>query len=317
MDSESLRADLLGRIDRAANLEELGLVERESLGKGGAVAALLAGIPGLPREERPRAGRAANELKAEIQARLSRARERLEAEALERERSGAVFDPTLPAAHEPRGSLHPITQVTRELEDLFASMGCHVLGGPALVPRPRTHLLTYHGVLAPAAEWRDWIVPGEPRATPSDPSRSLAAKALRASSSSRVTCSSTSAALAPRKLVVTEMRGMSTVGFSCTVVRVGLATLVLPGSHDLEERASGWADARGSAPTHGGGSRRGRRRRWLGVSPAVVLRGSSSSSALHSPPSQCGSWERRSTWRRGFLSPPTCGDPPGFVGHLG
>jgi len=50
----------------------------------------------------------------------------------------------------------------------------------ALVPRPRTHLLTYHSVLAPAAEWRDWIVPG-PRATPSDPSRSLAAKALRAS----------------------------------------------------------------------------------------------------------------------------------------
>lgn len=33
----------------------------------------------------------------------------------------------------------------------------------ALVPRPRAHLLTYHGVLAPAAQWRDRIVPG-PRA---------------------------------------------------------------------------------------------------------------------------------------------------------
>jgi len=33
----------------------------------------------------------------------------------------------------------------------------------ALVPRPRAHLLTYHGVLAPAAQWRDQIVPG-PRA---------------------------------------------------------------------------------------------------------------------------------------------------------
>ena len=29
----------------------------------------------------------------------------------------------------------------------------------ALVPRPRVHLLTYHGVLAPAAEWRDLVVP--------------------------------------------------------------------------------------------------------------------------------------------------------------
>ena len=29
----------------------------------------------------------------------------------------------------------------------------------ALVPRPRAHLLTYHGVLAPAAVWREFIVP--------------------------------------------------------------------------------------------------------------------------------------------------------------
>src|SRR5207247_1944976 len=44
----------------------------------------------------------------------------------------------------------------------------------ALVPRPRTHLLTYHGVLAPAAEWRDWIVAaaGAPRATAPRPSSS-------------------------------------------------------------------------------------------------------------------------------------------------
>jgi hypothetical protein len=49
----------------------------------------------------------------------------------------------------------------------------------ALVPRPRTHLLTYHGVLAPAAEWRDWIVPAEPRLDRADPSQALAERALR------------------------------------------------------------------------------------------------------------------------------------------
>ena len=32
----------------------------------------------------------------------------------------------------------------------------------ALVPRPRTHQITYHGVLAPAAAWRDLVVPGSP-----------------------------------------------------------------------------------------------------------------------------------------------------------
>jgi hypothetical protein len=43
----------------------------------------------------------------------------------------------------------------------------------------RTHLLTYHGVLAPAAEWRDWIVPAEPRLDRADPSQALAERALR------------------------------------------------------------------------------------------------------------------------------------------
>jgi hypothetical protein len=32
----------------------------------------------------------------------------------------------------------------------------------ALIPRPRNHLITYHGVLAPASSWRDAIVPSPP-----------------------------------------------------------------------------------------------------------------------------------------------------------
>jgi hypothetical protein len=37
----------------------------------------------------------------------------------------------------------------------------------ALVPPPRMHQLTYHGVLAPAASWRSDIVPGRVRERPS------------------------------------------------------------------------------------------------------------------------------------------------------
>ena len=32
----------------------------------------------------------------------------------------------------------------------------------ALIPRPRAHLVTYHGVFAPAASYRDRIVPDPP-----------------------------------------------------------------------------------------------------------------------------------------------------------
>ncbi len=31
-----------------------------------------------------------------------------------------------------------------------------------LVPRPRVHLVTYHGVLAPASPWRDMVIPSPP-----------------------------------------------------------------------------------------------------------------------------------------------------------
>jgi hypothetical protein len=37
----------------------------------------------------------------------------------------------------------------------------------ALVPRPHAHLLAYHGVLAPSAQWRDRIVPGARASTES------------------------------------------------------------------------------------------------------------------------------------------------------
>jgi phenylalanyl-tRNA synthetase alpha chain len=129
-DLDTLRTELLARVDDAAEEADLKAVEREALGKGGALARLLASIPSLPKEERPGAGRAANELKGELVERVEAARAALEARALERERSGAGFDPTLPAAPTERGSLHPITLVTRELEDLFSSMGYVVLDGP-------------------------------------------------------------------------------------------------------------------------------------------------------------------------------------------
>jgi len=53
----------------------------------------------------------------------------------------------------------------------------------ALVPRPRAHQLTYHGVLAPAAEWRDLIVPAGGRSIRKEPSQEMATRALRPSRS--------------------------------------------------------------------------------------------------------------------------------------
>ena len=123
---EEARAKIASGADEAS----LKTIEREYVGKKGTVANLLAEIPKLPAEQRPAGGQRANRLKQAVLEALAERRDELARASLEDARSGAGFDPTLPPPRQPRGSLHPITQVTRELEDLFQSMGYRVLDGP-------------------------------------------------------------------------------------------------------------------------------------------------------------------------------------------
>ena len=121
---------ILARIVAASDADALRAIERETLDKDGVVAKLLASIPSLAPEARKATGLWANTLKKSIGEALATRKSTLESAALDAERSGAGFDATLPAPRAPRGGLHPLTQITRELEDLFTSMGYTVLDGP-------------------------------------------------------------------------------------------------------------------------------------------------------------------------------------------
>ena len=129
-DTQALAQEARAKIAAAEDEAALKAVEREYTGKEGVVAGLLAAIPSLPPTERRDAGISANELKQAVLQAVGERQDELGAAALEAERSGAGFDPSLPAPGARRGSLHPITQVTRHLEDLFQSMGYEVLDGP-------------------------------------------------------------------------------------------------------------------------------------------------------------------------------------------
>ncbi len=118
------------RIGACEDVDDLKDIERELVGKKGVIAALLAEIPKLEPSERKSRGQAANALKKSILDLLGERRKALESGKLDAARRAEGFDPTLPPPRARRGSLHPITQVTRELEDLFVSMGYEVLDGP-------------------------------------------------------------------------------------------------------------------------------------------------------------------------------------------
>ncbi len=129
-DPSTLHADVIARLFAASDLETLKALERELLGKSGPAGQILASIPTLPPDQRKAAGARANELKRALETALGDRRRELEEVSLAAERTGGDFDPTLPPAPLERGGLHPVTRVTRELEDLFTSMGYTILDGP-------------------------------------------------------------------------------------------------------------------------------------------------------------------------------------------
>jgi phenylalanyl-tRNA synthetase alpha chain len=129
-DIEATLAEAKQRILACEDSEALKAIEREYVGKKGAVAKILASIPELPAAERPLVGKTANQLKQGVIAAVEARGAALADVALKAERSASDFDPSMPPARVQRGSLHPLTQVTRELEDLFQSMGYQVLDGP-------------------------------------------------------------------------------------------------------------------------------------------------------------------------------------------
>ncbi len=130
MDPEQTLQEARTRILACEDADALKRVEREYVGKKGAVAEILASIPKLAPEQRKAQGQQANALKQAILAAVAERQKAFDAHKLDAARRADDFDPTLPPPSAQRGSLHPITQVTREVEDLFVSMGYEVLDGP-------------------------------------------------------------------------------------------------------------------------------------------------------------------------------------------
>ncbi|TAH38618.1 MAG: phenylalanine--tRNA ligase subunit alpha [Planctomycetota bacterium] len=127
---EELRRHGLAAVEGASDEDALRAQEIQLLGRNGALTVLLRELGSVPAEQRPQLGAAANQIKDALAAAIGARREALRQASLQRELSGAGFDASLPGPPLPSGGLHPLTRVSRELEDLFTSMGYRVLDGP-------------------------------------------------------------------------------------------------------------------------------------------------------------------------------------------
>ncbi|HTP00787.1 MAG TPA: phenylalanine--tRNA ligase subunit alpha [Anaerolineales bacterium] len=98
----------------------------EYLGRNSLLMKIFGSLGGLSKEERPKAGQAANEVKVTLEAALAEKTEALRHAQLERSLAEEKLDVTLPGRTIQRGRLHPSTQQLRRVLQILAEMGFQV-----------------------------------------------------------------------------------------------------------------------------------------------------------------------------------------------
>jgi phenylalanyl-tRNA synthetase alpha chain len=129
---ESLKTELLDAIARASSLGAVEEVRIAALGKKGRISELMHGLAALPPEERKSYGQAVNSLKEAVAAALEAKREVLAKTATAERLASERADVTLPVREGPlaTGRIHPVSQVTDEITEIFADMGFSIAEGP-------------------------------------------------------------------------------------------------------------------------------------------------------------------------------------------
>ena len=114
-------------IEKAVDSEQLEQLSVKYLGRKGVLTKFLRNISSLPEDERPSAGKNANILKGKLEKAVKAAFLKLEAVD---DKKITGIDVTLPGRSILRGSLHPITQVAKEITDIFLRLGFDIAESP-------------------------------------------------------------------------------------------------------------------------------------------------------------------------------------------
>ena len=122
-----IEKEALESIEKASDSEQLEQFSIKYLGRKGELTKFLRNISSLPEDERPSAGKNANILKTKLEKAVKAALSKIEAYD---DKAFTGIDVTLPGRFVQRGSLHPITQVAKEISDIFLRLGFDIAEGP-------------------------------------------------------------------------------------------------------------------------------------------------------------------------------------------
>ncbi|MDO9081724.1 MAG: phenylalanine--tRNA ligase subunit alpha, partial [Humidesulfovibrio sp.] len=125
---DGLTLECAARRGQVFSLPELEALRVELLGRKGRLAEAMTLLARMGPEDKPAAGRKANEVKAALTALLESRQEELTAESAQDALAG--FDPSLPGRRPAPGSLHPVTLAMQEICEVLTGLGFEVVAGP-------------------------------------------------------------------------------------------------------------------------------------------------------------------------------------------
>ena len=124
--SENSKNEIANCID----LKQLSDLKVKYLGKKGELTIVLRGMGKLSPEERPVIGSLVNQVRDELEELFDKKEKELKREELEKRLKTENIDVTEPSKKINLGSLHPITQIIQEAEEIFLGMGYEIADGP-------------------------------------------------------------------------------------------------------------------------------------------------------------------------------------------
>lgn len=134
MDSlKKLKEEALLRLKKIVSEAELDEFELSLFGrKQGKLTEILRSLSEMTEDERRVIGAQANELRRDLEGRITNLRRDLTSKNLEHKLKREKIDVTLPGRAPESGSLNPLTQIRREAENIFRSLGFAVVEGPEI-----------------------------------------------------------------------------------------------------------------------------------------------------------------------------------------
>ena len=129
-ENEKIKVESTEELKKIQDLKELETFKVKYLGKKGSLTTILRGMKDLSAEERPVIGSLVNQVRDLLENLISEKEKELQRKELERRLQTENIDVTEPGKRVKLGSIHPITQIINEVEDIFLGMGYEIADGP-------------------------------------------------------------------------------------------------------------------------------------------------------------------------------------------